>query len=143
MLASNIRNIRFSLIGDYIDLEIYIKNNKGIMEALAKTFFTTGKTVSKFVKITYDFQTSNDTQSIEDETANRQQSTYVWSETSLYLLGPRALYWFTLSAICVDEVDVTIELPCLCDDHDVYDSLLSRLTFLVLHNHIDYYVVIV
>ena len=121
-------------IGDYIDLEIYIKNNKGIMETLARTFFTAGKTVSKFVKITYNFQISNGTQSIEDETANRQQSTYVWSETALYLLGPRALYWLTLSAIRVDEVDVMIELPCLCDD--VYDSLLSRLTFLVCtYNH--------
>ena len=116
-------------IGDYIDLEIYIMNNKGIMEELAEAFFTAGKTVSKFVKITYNFQTSNGTQSIEDRTTNRQQSTYVWSETALYLLGPKTLYWLTLSAIRIDEVDVMIELPYLCND--VYDSLLSRLTFLV------------
>lgn len=117
-------------IGDYIDLEIYIMNNKEIMEALTKTFFTAGKTASKFVKITYNFQTSNNgTRSIEDRTTNRQQSTYIWSETALYLLGPRALYWFTLSAIRIEEVDATIDLPCLCND--AYNSLLSRLTYLV------------
>ena len=44
-------------IGDYIDLEIYIINNKTIVEALARTFFSTGKAASKFVKITYNFQT--------------------------------------------------------------------------------------
>ena len=48
-------------IGDYIDLEMYINNNNRTMEALAQTFFITGKAVSKFVKITYNFQTANKT----------------------------------------------------------------------------------
>ena len=120
-------------IGDYIDLENYIKNNGSIVESLAKTFFTTGKAASKFVKITYNFQTSKGIQSVDDgitiASCFRQQNIYVWSETALYLLGPKALYWFTLSAIDIDEVDVAIELPCLCND--VYTSLLSRLTYLV------------
>ena len=118
-------------IGDYTDLEIYITNNKQILEALARTFFSTGKAASKFVKITYNFQTNKGIQSIEDGITNcfSQKNTFVWSETALYLLGPKALYWFTLSAIHIDEVDVTIDLPCLCND--VYTSLLSRLTYLV------------
>ena len=118
-------------IRDYIDLEIYILNSRSIVETLARTFFTTGKVVSKFVKITYNIQTSNGIQSVDEGITNcsHQQNTYVWSKTALYLLGPKALYWFTLSAIHIDEVDVEIELPCLCND--VYTSLLSRLTYLV------------
>ena len=113
-------------IEDYIDLEKYIKNNSKTMEALAQTFFVTGKDVSSFVKITYNFQTTS-----KGRTANctRQQSTYVWSESALYLLGPRALHWFTLFAIRVDEDDITIELPCLCNK--AHDRLLPRLTYLV------------
>ena len=45
-------------IEDYIDLEIYIINNKKLVEAFARTFFSTGKAASKFVKITYNFQTN-------------------------------------------------------------------------------------
>ena len=118
-------------IGDYNDLEIYIINNTKMVEALAKTFFTTRRTVSKFVKITYNFQTNKGIQSVKDGIINcsSQQDTYVWSETALYLLGPKALYWFTLTAIRIGEVDVTVDLPCLCND--VYTSLLSRLTYLV------------
>ena len=111
-------------------------NNKGIIEELAEAFFITGEAVSKFVKITYNFHKG--IQFVEGGNANctSQQSTYVWSETALYLLGPKALYWFTLSAIRIDEVDVTIELPCLCNE--VYNKLLSRLTYLVckIYNHI-------
>ena len=118
-------------IGQYVDLEMYVINNKILMEKLAETFFTTGKAASKFVKITYNFQTSSNMQSIQDNITNcsNQQSKYVWSEAALYLLGPRPIFWFTLFAVSIHETDVTIELPCLCDD--VYNSLLSRLTYLV------------
>lgn len=125
-------------IGQYIDLEMYVMNNKMLLEKLAETFFTsqtaafiTGRGASKFVKITYDFQTSNGKQAVEDSNTNcsSQQSTYIWSEAVLYVLGPKALYWLTLFAVDIREVDVTIELPCLCSD--VYNSLLSRLTYLV------------
>lgn len=117
-------------IGEYIDLEKYILNNEKLVEKLAETFFNTRRTASKFVKITYNFQTSNGTQSVEDITnCSSKQSTYIWSKTALYLLGPKALYWFTLFAVNIYEVDVTIDLPCLCND--VYNSLLSRLTYLV------------
>ena len=118
-------------IGKYIDLEKYILNNENLMEKLAETFFATGKAASNFVKVTYNFQTNNGKQSEEDSITNcsSQQSTYIWSEAALYLLGPRGLFWCTLFAVSIHEVDVTIELPCLCSD--VHNSLLSRLTYLV------------
>ena len=58
-----------------------------------------------------------------------QQAVYIWSESPLYLFGPKPLFWFTLFAINVPETSVTIELPCLCVDE--YYELLSRLTYLV------------
>ena len=118
-------------IGKYIDLEKYVLSNENLMEKLAETFFTTGKAASNFVKVTYNFKTSNGKQSEEDSITNcsSQQCTYIWSEAALYLLGPRALYWCTLFAVDLHEVDATIELPCLCSD--VHNSLLSRLTYLV------------
>ena len=127
-------------IRQYIDLEIYVLNNKALVEKLAQTFFNTGRAASKFVKITYNFQTSS---SIQDNIINcsRQQSTYIWSEAALYLLGPKAMYWFTLFAVNIYEIDATIELPCLCND--VYNSLLSRLTYLVcvlIHAYVSMYV---
>ena len=120
-----------SCIREYIDLEKYVLNNEILMENLAETFFTTGKAASNFVKITYNFQTSNDKELEEDNITNcsSQQSTYIWSEAALYLLGPKSLFWCTLFAVNIREVKVTIELPCLCSD--VYDDLLSRLTYLV------------
>ena len=117
-------------IGHYVDLETYVINNKTLVEKLSETFFTsrtaaffTGRGSSQFVKITYNFHISNVTN------CYAQQSTYFWSEAVLYMFGPRPLYWLTLFAINIDEVDVTIELPCLCSD--VYDDILSRLTYLV------------
>ena len=121
-------------IREYIDLEKYIIKNEKLIEKLAETFFTTGRAPSSFVKITYYFQISyihHDNQSAEDSINNcsNQQSTYLWSTTALYLIGPNALYWCTLFAVNIREVDVTIELPCLCSE--VYSNLLSRLTYLV------------
>ena len=127
-----------SCIEQYNDLEMYVMNNKTLVEKLSRTFFTsqtatfiTGRGASQFVKITYNFQTSSDKHSIKGNVTNcsAQQSTFIWSEAVLYLVGPEALYWCTLFAVNIDEVDVTIELPCLCSD--VYDDLLSRLTYLV------------
>lgn len=118
-------------IGQYIDLEMYVLNNKILMEKIAEAFFTTGSSASTFVKITYNFQTSNSRQFVEDNITNcySQQSAYIWSETAVYLLGP-AMYWCTLFAVKINPVDVTIDLPCFCDD--AYSSLLSRLTYLVI-----------
>ena len=110
-------------ITNYINLEMYVVNNKTLMETLAETFFTStttplfiGRDTSQFVKITYNFLINNNNkQSEEDNNANcsSQQITYIWSEAAIYAVGPRALYWATLLAIDVDKVAVTIELPCI------------------------------
>ena len=127
-------------IGQYSDLEIFIMNNKILVEKLSQAFFTSGSGVfatgrgsSQFVKISYNYklQTSKWKHSVKENVTHcsSQQSTYMWSETATYLLGPRTMYWFTLFAVSVGEADVTIELPCLCNDD--HNSLLSRLTYLV------------
>lgn len=99
-------------------------------------FYGTGKGVAKFIIITYNFQTPNsinyDTENDTNVTignssnCSEHQTRYIWSESPLYLLGPKPLFWFTLFAVNVPETSATIDLPCLCDD--AYDSLLSRLT---------------
>ena len=66
--------------------------------------------------------------------------TYVWSEAVLYIFGPKPLYWLTLFAVSIDEVDVTTELPCLCSN--VYGDLLSRLTYLVCMYVCSYVIII-
>ena len=91
-------------IREYIDVEKYIMENEKLIEKLAETFFTTGRAPSSFVKITYNFQisyTRHDNQSTEDSISNcsNQQSTYIWSTTALYLVGPNALFWCTLFAV--------------------------------------------
>ena len=124
-------NKNIGCIGHYVDLETYVTNNKILMEELAETFFTTGRAASKFVRITYNYQISSNKESVQGNITNcfKYQSKYIWSEAALYLLGPKAMFWFTLFAVSINEVDVTIELPCLCND--VYNKLLSRLTYLV------------
>ena len=125
-------------IDQYNDLEMYVMNNKELVEKLAETFFTsrrgpftTGRGTSDFVKITYKFQTRNSKQPGEVNVTNcsAQQTKFIWAEAIFYLLGPKALYWFTLFATNLDEIEVTVELPCLCGD--AYNDLLSRLTYLV------------
>ena len=125
-------------IRGYADLEMYVMNNKTLVEKLAEGFFTSQTSTffskrgaSQFVKITYYFQTNNGKQPVEGNITNcsARQSTYIWSEAVLYTIGPKPLYWLTLFAVSIYEVDVTIELPCLCSE--VYNSFLSRLTYLV------------
>ena len=122
-------------IRTYHELDLYIKGNKELMENLTSVFFVTGKTPSQFVKLTYNFQVLNeDNNSTGDNESNvmncsNHQTTYIWSEKFIYLLGPKPLITFTLFAVIVSENEVTIYLPCLC--YDVYNNLLSRLTYLV------------
>ena len=118
-------------IGQYIDLEMYILNNKTLLDKLTETFYTAEGVISEFVKISYNFQVNNGKKSENDSTTNCfiQQSTYIWSENDLYLLGPEVVFCLTIFAVRIHEADVTIDLPCLCID--VYNSLLDRLTSLV------------
>ena len=120
-----------SCIGHYTELETYALHNKTLMEELTEIFYPTGRAASKFARIHYNFQTSEGMQSAVDNNSNcsRQQDIYIWSETALYLLGPTPMFWFTLFAVNIPQVEVTIELPCLCND--IYNSLLSRFTYMV------------
>ena len=129
-------------ISQYRDLEKHILNSRDTVDKLKETFFITGKYASKFVYITYNApiaissanqSQSNNTTDIDDVDADiyctDHQAVYIWSESPLYLLGPKPLFWLSLFAINVPETSVTIELPCLCGG--VYYKLLSRLTYLV------------
>ena len=80
------------------------------MEELTEVFYPTGRAASKFAKIHYNFKTSERMQSTVDNNSNcsRQQDTYIWSETALFLLGP--MFWFTLLAVNIPQVEVTVSL---------------------------------
>ena len=128
---------RSECISQYTDLEDHILSNRYLLEQLINTFYRSGKHVSKFVYITYNApfgMSSNESYNttdllIADNNCTNHQAVYIWSESPLYLLGPKPLFWFTLFAINVPETSVTIESPCLCTDE--YYKLLSRLTYLV------------
>ena len=116
----------------YGDLQRYVVNDELLMSNLTEAFFNTGAAEAKFLKITYKFElsTCNDThQNDSASEINLSEIEYIWSQSSLYLLGPQALFWFTLSAVNIPESSVTIELPCLCNSN--YRDLLSRLTYMV------------
>ena len=114
-------------IGSYDDLELHVLNSRGLLTKIREAFFITGKKPSQFVKIVYNFQVYNSTHDeiagYFSENCSSQQTTFIWSESVLYLLGPNPLFWLTLFAVNVEEIVVTIELPCLCDD--AYHGLLS------------------
>ena len=121
-------------IKNYHELDLYVRGNNEIKENLTNAFFATSKTPSKFVKLYYKFQVSNDTGAVlfgENNTTGcaNHESIYIWSDHFLYLLGPSMLFASTLFAVDITENETTIELPCLC--YDVYGSLLSRLTYMV------------
>ena len=125
-------------IRKYRDLQMYVLNNKDLMDSLTEVYFKTGKTFAEFVKITYKFMlpvtnSTNDTIYYGNDdgefTCVENQKKFIWSSAALYLLGPKPLFWLTLFAVNVRESSIIIQLPCLCSD--VYDDLLSRLTYLV------------
>ena len=117
-------------IRQYSDLESYIINNKELTRTLAATFYRTGRAPSRYVKINYDFlNTTGLSDGANDTNCTRHQTTYIWSESVLYLLGPNPLFWLTLFAVNIPEASVTVQLPCLCAD--VQFDLLGRLTYLV------------
>ena len=120
-------------IAQYSQLDSYILNNKDLLRQLTESFFKTGDGASQFVKLTYKFQVYDRGNTTEDDdiviNCTNSQTTYIWSTSVLYLLGPRPLLWLTLFAVIVPEASVTIELPCFCTDS--YTDLLDRLTYLV------------
>ena len=105
----------------------YISKKKHLQEQFLQAFGY-GKNANKFVKITFSYYISNDSEkrSQHNETCFSNQATYIWSESALYFLGPKSLYWLTLFIVSVSETSTMVELPvCLC--HDESDRLLSKL----------------
>ena len=124
-------NENISCIYNYYDLELYVISNKEVIEGLKSAFFYTGEAPSKFVKLLYNYEVyyhTNDTAESVGDCFN-STSKYIWSDSALYLLGPQTLAWFTFFAVDTPEITTTIDLPCLC--YDDYNSLLSRLTYMV------------
>lgn len=115
-------------IGTDYELESYVKSSRELMENYKSTFYETGRIPSVFVKIMYDFKVSA-TQGNKAVNCSKHQSTYIWSQKFLYLLGPQPLFWYTFMGVHIPESSITIKLPCLC--HHGYESLLSRLTHMV------------
>ena len=123
----------------YSELDLYVLRNKELIRNFTETFFRTGKNPSRFVTITYNFQSceqtsvrlnqSNDIMENETIHCTFQETTYVWSESILYLFGPKPLLWLTLFAVMTPEENAVIELPCLCGNEKFY--LMDRLTYLV------------
>ena len=127
-------------ISKYSELNSYIVNNDEILRQLVETFFDTGKAPSKYVKITYNYLSSTLTNGSNDIVDNNitnctsHQTTYIWSESILYLLGPKPLFLLTLFAIDIPKATLSIKLPCLCED--VQFELLGRLTHLVRNSQL-------
>jgi len=117
-------------IGKYGDLQSYILSSKDILNNLTETFFGTREDPARFVEIYYEFQASNSSNETDEIVCcGDHKELYIWSMSSIYLLGPRALQIQTLFAVNIGEKNITIRLPCLCNN--VSGKLLSRLTYLV------------
>ena len=118
--------------GNYRNLEIYVLNNEDVMDNLTENFFKTGKPSTEFARITYRFKVLNGSTNAWQPIVIHalkidMEIKYIWSSSALYLLGPKPLYYLTLSAVHLHETNIIIDLPCLHDS----DKLLSRLTYLV------------
>jgi len=119
-----------SCIEYYQELELYVTNNRVIIEGLKDAFFFTGEVPSKYVKLIYNFQVfDNNSATLTDrEKCYNQTKIYIWSDSALYLFG-QALVLSTLFAMDISGFRITVDLPCLC--YDQYNELLSRLTYMV------------
>ena len=122
-----------SCITKYSQLESYILNNDDLLRTFTESFFRTGERNSQFIKFTYNFKLCSNGNSSDYEyyakNCTSSQVAYIWSESVLYLLGVRPLFWLTLFAVNVPETKATIKLPCFCSD--AYMDYLARLTYLV------------
>ena len=115
-----------SCIREYNYLETFVLGNPSIKDDLTKVFLPTGKDASHYVEITYKYSVCKDNVSV---VCHDKESTFIWSDSPFFLLGPKPLFWFTFFAVNVAEQNITIELPCLCQEE--FCSLVSRLTYLV------------
>ena len=129
--AENCSGVATGCIKYYKELELYITSNTVIIEQLKSAFFFTGEDPTKFVKLIYNFKVSDHINYSVAHCSN-QTTTYIWSESALYLLG-QTLVWSTFFALDISGYRITIDLPCLC--YDEYGELLSRLTYMVQYYH--------
>ena len=106
-----------------------VLNNEDVMNNLTENFFKTGKPPTEFARITYRFEVLKNSTNATDCNPCIKEIKFIWSSSALYLLGPKPLYYLTLSAVHLHETKITIDLPCLFDADS--DKLLSRLTYLV------------
>ena len=125
--AQGTDNCNGAIIRGFSELQSYIMTDETIITNLTEAFFRTGRDPSQFVRIKYTYA-SNETgcSHLRNMTASE---TYIWSESPIYLLGPKPLQFLTLFAINIAEIGVEVPLPCLCQRQ--VDALLSRLTYLV------------
>ena len=130
-----------SCIGNFHELDSYVRQNTTLKNKLMKAFFETGQIPSNYVTLTYNFEVSKNIPHSTRKNAikcSSQQSKYIWSDNFLYVLGPQVLFWFTLTVVEVREGSATIDLPCLC--YDVYNEYLSRLTYMVYNIYLIIYI---
>ena len=133
--AKNCSEVTTGCLKYYKELELHVINSKVIIEELKSVFFSTGEDPTKFVKLIYSFKVSDSTTNSVAHCSNKT-TTYIWSDSALYLLGP-TLVWSTFFALDISGYRITIDLPCLCFDE--YGKLLSRLTYLVQYYNICMY----
>ena len=125
--AKNCSEVATRCLKYYKELELHVTSSIVIIEELKIAFFSTGNNPTKYVKLIYNFKVSDSTTNSVAHCSNKT-TTYIWSDSALYLLGP-TLVWSTFFALDISGYWITIDLPCLCFDE--YGELLSRLTYLV------------
>ena len=126
--AENCSGVATGCIKYYKDLESYVTSSIVVIEELKSAFFSTGEDPTKFVKLIYNFKVSDSTNTDSVAHCSNQTTTYIWSDSALYLLG-QTLVLSTFFALDISGYRITIDLPCLC--YDDYGELLSRLTYMV------------
>ena len=126
--AENCSVVATGCIKYYKELELYVTSSIAVIEELKSVFFSTGEDPNKFVKLIYNFKVSDSTNTDVVAHCSNQTTTYIWSDSALYLLG-QTLVWSTFFALDISGYRITISLPCLC--YDDYGELLSRLTYMV------------
>ena len=112
-------------VRDHDDLDSLIINDKNLRRTLTQVFYDPGKEAPQFIKLHYSYLAGHNC-------STNKTTTYIWSESVLYLIGPPFLVCATLFAVKNNlNTSQTIELPCLCVDDDQQAAILDFLTYMV------------
>ena len=127
-------------VRDYDDLDSRITSDKNLPRKLIQVFYDPGKGAPQYVKLNYSYLVGHNC-------STNKTTTYIWSESVLYFLGPPFLVSVTLLAVKnnVNNLNTfqTIELPCLCaDDDDQQAAILDFLTYMVKTTYLYTYVIV-